>query len=399
MIARLVFALLFCANLALAQDPTTYQVTITISVPVNTPEDSPVYLSGNHPGLGNWAADGLQAERQDDGRYIARTDLPAGNYEFKTTRGTWDTVEKSADGRNIENRTFTVTKATAVEVNIKAWGAGAALEEKAPSITGTVEFHREFKSKFLLQARDIAVYLPPGYQDQPDASYPVLYLHDGNNLFDKLTSSFGVEWQADETAERLIREGRIEPLIIVGVYNSRDRMNEYTPDRDESRNAGGLGEQYAKMLVQEVIPFIESTYRVRRDRSARGVGGSSLGGLISLYIGQQYPDVFSRCLVISPSLMWNDRALIRSLEEDSAALRNLQIWLDMGTQEGRQIDQFSTAIQDTRALVEVFDAAGLLPGKDYYYQEVYGGEHNEASWAARFDRMLLYLYGKPVVEE
>jgi len=381
-------------SVAHAQDPTTFKVTFNITVPPTTAEDALVFIAGGHPALGNWAADGLQAERQDDGSYIAITSLPAGNYEFKTTLGTWATVEKTADGRNIDNRKFTVKKATTVDVVIKLFGAGEPLKPKEPTITGTVEFHREFKSKYLLPSRDIAVYLPPGYDATSSKRYPVLYMHDGQNLFDANTSTFGVEWQADETAQRLIEAGRIEPLIIVGIYNSRERTDEYTPGRDQNRKAGGKGERYAKMLIEEVIPFIESAYRVDASRSARGIGGSSLGGLISLYICQQYPETFSRCLVVSPALWWNDHAVVKSLKSDNAGLKNLRIWLDMGTKEGRQIDEFTTAIRDTRALVKVFEAAGMQAEKDFKYVEIEGGEHNEASWAQRFGDMLEFAYGK-----
>ncbi len=377
-----------------AQDPTTFKVTFNIAVPPTTAKDALVFIAGGHPALGNWAADGLQAERRDDGSYVAVTSLPAGNYEFKTTLGTWATVEKTADGRNIDNRKFTVKKATTVDVVVKLFGTGEPLKPKEPTITGTVEFHREFKSKYLLPSRDVAVYLPPGYDASASTRYPVLYMHDGQNLFDANTSSFGVEWQADETAQRLIEEGRIEPLIIVGIYNTNERTDEYTPGRDENRKVGGKGEHYAKMLVEEVIPFIESAYRVRDERSARGIGGSSLGGLISLYICKQYPEMFSRCLVVSPALWWNEHAVVKSLKDDGSSLNGVRIWLDMGTKEGRQIDEFTTAIRDTRELVKVFEAAGLVADKDFKYVEVEGGEHNEASWAKRFGDMLMFAFGK-----
>ena len=386
-------ALVF-ATLANAQDPTMFKVTFNITVPADTSEDAIVFIAGGHPALGNWAADGLQAERQDDGSYLAVTSLPAGSYEVKTTLGTWGTVEKTADGRNIDNHKFTVKKATTVDVVVKLFGAGEPLKPKEPTITGTVEFHREFKSRYLLRSRDIAVYLPPGYDAQASQPYPVLYMHDGQNLFDANTTTFRVEWQADETAQRLIEAGRIEPVIIVGIYNTRERTNEYTPGRDERRGVGGKGERYAKMLIEEVIPFIESAYRVRGERSARGIGGSSLGGLISLYICQQYPEMFSRCLVVSPALWWNEHAVVKSLTNDGTCLRGLRIWLDMGTKEGRQIDEFTTAIRDTRELVKVFEAAGLTADKDFKYVEVEGGEHNEASWAKRFGDMLEFTYRK-----
>jgi predicted alpha/beta superfamily hydrolase len=219
-------------------------------------------------------------------------------------------------------------------------------------------------------------------------------MHDGQNLFDAATAAFGVEWQADEIAERLIEAGKIEPLIIVGIYNSPDRLNEYSMERDGKRKAGGRGGDYAKFLIEEVIPLIDKTYRTKRGREHTGVGGSSMGGLISLEIAMTHPDKFSRCAVVSPSLMWNDGSVIDRLRKDASPLKRTRIWLDMGTNEGHQIEAFSTAVRDARELAEVLKNAGLKPDRDFKYLEVKNGEHNEASWAGRFDQILTFLFAE-----
>ena len=251
--------------------------------------------------------------------------------------------------------------------------------------------HHDFPSRFLKRRRTLIVSLPPGYSTHRLQRYPVLYLHDGQNLFHAAASFADVTWEADRTAARLIRSERIRPVILVGICNTEDRLDEYAPWRDRDEKAGGRGKRYAGFLVEEVKPFIDSTYRTRRDREGTGVAGSSLGGLISLYIASQYPEHFGLCGALSPSLWWAKERMLRELNQSSAWVRTVRFWIDMGTREGLEP---GGAIATTRRLIERFDRRGLNPGRDYYYWEVADGEHHETSWAARFDKVLLYLYGQ-----
>ena len=147
------------------------------------------------------------------------------------------------------------------------------------------------------------VYLPPGYVEDTGRTYPVLYMHDGQNLFDPATAFGGNEWRLDDTAEELIERGAIEPLIIVGIYNTGEqRIHEYTPTTDP-KLGGGKADLYGKMLVEEVKPFIEKTYRTLPGPENTGMGGSSLGGLVTLHLGIQYPQVFGKLAVLSPSVI------------------------------------------------------------------------------------------------
>ncbi len=391
-------------------------VEFVVRLPPDAGADAKVYLAGGAAALGGWRADGVALARTEDGRYRGSVLLPEGaTIEYKITAGSWQTVERDASGRDIPNRTLIVRSGETVEIVVAAWAsapgragaskstippaAGAARPRKQ-TMTGDIRHHAGFRSKHLGNDRTVVVYLPPDYRTETakDRRYPVLYMHDGQNLFDAATSFLGIEWQADEHAERLIRAGRIEPVIIVGIYNTPDRMNEYTPWPDAGRNAGGRGDLYARFVVEEVKPFVDREYRTLPDRRHTAVAGSSLGGLISLHMARRHPDVFSMCGVISPALMWADRRILKEIESDAAAgaqwLSKARFWVDMGTAEGRQIDTFSRAITDTRLLISHFDRAGLAPGRNYYYQEVYEGEHNEAAWAARFDKVLLYFFAK-----
>src|SRR6266699_1445032 len=187
--------------------------------------------------------------------------------------------------------------------------AGTAGAQQPHTLTGDIRVHKNFHSTILNNDRDVIVYLPPGYQAGLKRRYAVLYLHDGQNLFDGATSFIpGQEWRVDETAQRLIAAGKIEPLIIVGVYNTgKDRINEYTPAEDPKYKLGGKADLYGRMLVEELKPFIDSHYRTKRDAKSTGLGGSSLGGLVSLYLSLKYSNVFGRAAVVSPSVWFANK--------------------------------------------------------------------------------------------
>lgn len=251
-------------------------------------------------------------------------------------------------------------------------------------LSGTIRKHEKFASQFL-QSRDIIVYLPPGYDASPTQRYPVLYLHDGQNLFDPATA-FGEEWKVDSTAESLIQQGLIEPLIIVGIHNAGEkRIDEYTPTKDESKQKGGDADRYGRMLIEEVKPFVDRLYRTLPDAANTGLGGSSLGGLLSMHLGLRYSNTFGKLAVLSPSVWWDSREIVHEVEALTGKLP-LRIWLDAGTKEGKDVTK------DARMLRDALVAKGWKPGEDLTYFEVKGGEHNERSWGSRVDRVLKYLF-------
>jgi predicted alpha/beta superfamily hydrolase len=245
--------------------------------------------------------------------------------------------------------------------------------------------HERFRSRFLRNQRDIIVYLPAGYDDQSSRRFPILYMHDGQNLFDRATAFGGVDWNVHGAADRLIEGGSIQPLVIVGIYNiGKSRINEYTPTKSR-KLGGGRADRYAKFLLQELMPFIESEYRVSQAPSFRGIGGSSLGGLVSLYIGLQNPRVFGKIAALSPSLWWDQRAILRFAERVNPEPRP-RIWLDIGTREGPRI------VPEVERFRDILIKKGWRLGEDLHYQLVEGAEHNEAAWSARVAPFLQFLY-------
>jgi predicted alpha/beta superfamily hydrolase len=228
------------------------------------------------------------------------------------------------------------------------------------------------------------VYLPPGY-DQSDARYPVLYLQDGQNLFDSSTAFGGNEWCADITADALIRAGAVHPLILVGLYNTGvRRVSEYTPTRDQRLRKGGKAGRYAQMMAREVKPFVDHFYRTRKSADDAGVGGSSLGALVSLVTGLSYPRVFGKMALMSPSVWWDEHSIL-SLIEAWTPPRRPRVWLDTGTEEGTNP---AKVVADARLMRDAFAAKGV----ELHYEEAEGHPHNEQAWAERFGRVLEYLF-------
>ncbi|HEY1470232.1 MAG TPA: alpha/beta hydrolase-fold protein [Candidatus Acidoferrum sp.] len=246
--------------------------------------------------------------------------------------------------------------------------------------------HQQFPSRFLRNQRDLIVYLPPGYQEQGQRRFPVLFLHDGQNLFDGATSFIpGMDWHVGQTADYCIQAGLVEPLIIVGIYNAgKQRLGEYTPTR-MPKLGGGRANRYAKFLLEEVRPFVMGSYRVLSGAVNTGIGGSSLGGLVSLYLGLRLPHVFGKIAALSPSVWWNQRVILRFA--DAAPVDPLpRIWLDIGTREGGRI------VEDVERFRDILLAKGWRLSRDLHYQRVEGAEHNEAAWAQRVAPFLQFLF-------
>ena len=259
-------------------------------------------------------------------------------------------------------------------------------EQPAQRFAGALREHSEFPSRALRRKRDVIVYLPPGYHEQPQRRYPVLYLQDGQNLFDPATSFIpGKYWRMAETAGQLITAGEIQPLLIVGIYHGgKKRVQEYTPVPSK-KLGGGKADRYGRFLVEELKPFIESEYRTLSGAENTGLGGSSLGGLVTLYLGLRFPQVFGKLAVLSPAVWWGGRWIHGFASQFSKGLRPW-IWLDIGTREGARI------VEDVAKLRDVLVAKGWTPGRDLHYEEVPGGTHDEEAWAQRVGPFLRDLY-------
>ena len=273
--------------------------------------------------------------------------------------------------------------------------SGAASDViRVQAATGDLRLHK-FRSRVFRNTRFLRVWLPPGYDDPANAGryYPVLYLNDGQNLFEAATSFTGVEWQVDETSDRLIREGVVPPMMIVGMDNGgKDRLREYMPHRSlQPMMLRVQGSRYPNFLMKEVMPFVERNYRVAAGAENTGLGGSSLGALIALYTAALRPDVIGRALIESPSLWASNRQMIR----ESREIRRWpqRVFLATGTAEAGQADRDQSMVDDVRELGAILRRAGLDNTRLRLVIDE-GGSHHEAAWARRFPEALAFLFGK-----
>jgi predicted alpha/beta superfamily hydrolase len=265
---------------------------------------------------------------------------------------------------------------------------------RASGAAGDLRLH-QFHSRIFRNTRFLRVWLPPGYDDTGNGGrrYPVLYLNDGQNLFEAATSFTGIEWQVDETAERLIREGAVPPMIIVGIDNTgEERLREYMPHRSmHPRMLRVRGKYYPDFLMKEVMPFVEENYRVASGPENTGFGGSSLGALIALYTAIARPGVIGRLLLESPSLWASGR---RSIKESRAVrIWPERIFLAVGTAEAGSAEQSRTVVDDVRELAAIMRRA-VLSEKRLRLVIEDGAGHNETAWAERFPEALRFLFGQ-----
>jgi predicted alpha/beta superfamily hydrolase len=257
----------------------------------------------------------------------------------------------------------------------------------AHTLTGDIHLHNNFHSRFLPTARDIIVYLPPGYEQAESRRYPVLYMQDGQNIFDTATSFFvGRERHMDERAEALIAQHAIEPLIIVGIYSAGlERINEYTPTRPKGSSKGGQADLYGRMLVEEIIPFIDAQYRTWKGPAHTGLAGSSLGGLATLYLGLKYANTFGKLAITSPAAYWDDEMIVRYVQS-LPSRTDQRISLAIGTEETAEF------LSSTRALRQALISKGWKEGINLGYMEASRAQHSPDDRALRGDHLLRFLF-------
>lgn len=258
---------------------------------------------------------------------------------------------------------------------------------------GELRLH-EFRSRIFRNTRFLRVWLPPGYNQSESEGrhYPVFYLNDGQNLFDPATAYIGVDWQVDETAARLVGEGKVPPLIIVGIdHAQKDRAREYLPYRSMNPPVfRPQGKHYPDFLLNEVMPFVSQRYRIARGPENTGLGGSSLGAIISLYTVMERPGSFGRLLLESPSLFVSNRQLLKS----SRTFRQwpAKVFIAMGTREAGNEDRDRKVVEDVRELHHLLRRAGLHEDRLLVKIDE-GATHSEKEWAKRFPEALTFLFG------
>jgi predicted alpha/beta superfamily hydrolase len=363
-------------------------------------DDTAVYITGSASGLGNWQPG--KVRMSSAGEHVWTYQLAAGDgqtIEYKYTLGSWDREGAEANGRPLKNLFVTIHGPT-VQVQddtVNFWTTGRQREVHG-QVTGTVRYHRAMTGDGILP-RDVIVWLPPGYDESAagDASakgsaarYPVLYMHDGQNIIDPATSTFGVDWEVDESCTRLIAEKKIRPLIVVGIYNTPERKLEYLP--------GPKGTAYMEFIVRQLKPFIDAHYRTESGRDATFVGGSSAGALCAFMLAWEHSDVFGGAMCMSPAFRIEKKDegdvavdYVTPVEKSQRPGQPTFFYIDNG---GAGLE--ATLQPGVDAMLTALNSKGLTEGRDYVYVRDPAAPHSESAWAKRFPAALetLLQHGK-----
>jgi len=346
-----------------------YKVVIRINSLPTTPATEVIYIAGN---FNNWnPKDELtRLTKETDGKFaIVFPNAAAGDYEYKFTRGGWETVETTADGRQIANRSLKLMSDTILNIDIVGWSEGKP-RQIAHSMNSNVKIlDSAFDIPQLGRKRRVWIYLPKNYE-QSKTRYPVLYMHDGQNLFDNATS-FAGEWGLDESLDSAKKQ-----CILVGIDNGgTKRMNEYNPYDNESFGKGE-GDLYVDFIVKTLKPYIDKKFRTKKDAANTLIAGSSMGGLISMYAVIKYPKVFGKAGVFSPAF-WVAPGLKDAIEKKvkPSTHKNLRIYFYGGDQEGGEM---------VRGMLYIFELMRHKGSPKMKVRINAEGKHNEPTWREEF---------------
>ena len=375
---KLAPALLFLLYLSVAQSYARQEATRSITFQVYSPnlaDTTKVFVTGSLPDLGFWNPSKVLLK--NNGRHVWTKTImikKTTSIEYKFTLGSWDREAANANGQPFPNFNHYVKKDTILKHEILFWKKGDGERIITGKITGTVKYHRQIIGDGILP-RDIIVWLPPDYNANKNVRYPVLYMHDGQNIIDPATSSFSVDWRIDESVDSLIQNKIIEPHIVVGIYNTKDRSQEYT--------SGEKGTAYMTFVVDKVKPMIDLTYRTKPEARYTITGGSSAGGLISFMLAWEYPQVFSKAICMSPAFKIFNINYVKTVLSTNERkpvyyyIDNGGIGLESQLQPG--IDEMINALR----------AKGYQPGTDFYYFINLSAKHFEQDWGKRFPSALI----------
>jgi predicted alpha/beta superfamily hydrolase len=357
----------------------TSKVKLEVISP-NLHDTTKIYVAGNHSELGNWRADKVELNFCGNKKWSSEFVFEKGErLEYKFTKGSWATEALGNDSTILQNHILVVNNDTTIISTILNWKENSNIKVKG-QITGRVNYHKNFVIDGI-KPRDIFVWLPPDYEINNSKRYPVFYMHDGQNLVDPRTSNTFIDWQIDETADSLIRSSEIEPFIIVGINNTADRSTEYSNT--------SLGKKYVQLIIEVIKPFIDKEYRTLTDAKNNAVGGSSMGGLISMICAWENPDVFSKAACFSPAFKYREFDYTSVVEKDTLTNNDLMIYIDNGGVDLEKILQ-----PGVDKMTAILRSKGFEEGKNLFVFIDKDATHNEEAWAKRIHLPLKFFFGK-----
>lgn len=343
----------------------------------NLPDTTQVYIAGDIAQLGNWNPSLVTMQSLGNHKWVKKIAPQSGaSIEYKFTLGSWQKEGLDKDGNAFSNFSINTIKVKKKTDTIYKWAKRS--KKIVGQITGQVKYHKQMQGDGILD-RDIIVWLPPNYESDIDKNYGVIYMHDGQNIFDPATSSFGIDWQIDETCYKRIKTNKMNPIIVVGIYNTADRNADYSP--------GKKGVAYMNFIIEKLKPFIDKTYRTLPSRENTVIGGSSMGGLISMMLVWEHSDVFSKAICMSPAFKIGRFDYVKTIRAYKGSKKDIKIYIDNGG-IGLETQLESGINSMTKALKE----KNYLEYKDYIYIKENDAKHNEAAWASRFPMALNFIY-------
>lgn len=374
-------SVLFFVAIAASLNYSFSQVIVLDSLPSNTPKNDTIYLASSVNGWDTHSSN-FVFKPYSSAKFILNLPDGVDSFEYKICRGSWLNVEVNANGADIPNRYFVKAENDTAFINISAWRDLVPKKQMASTATKSVRFLPTiFEIPQLNRKRTIRLYLPPNYSS--GGLFPVIYMHDGQNAFDNATS-FAGEWKVDEILDSLYTY-RGFSAIVVAIYNDdKERINEYSPWKNDLLGIGGDGDKYVKFIVNTLKPFIDRHYRTLSGRENTAIMGSSMGGLISLYAALEYPDVFGKAAIFSPSLWFSPKMNIYLQKYKRKKVQ--QLYFLAGEKEGVGM------VEDLNRTLELLKNAGF---DDEYYVKTKiapDGRHAEWFWSREFGDAIRYLF-------
>lgn len=352
-----------------------YKVRLEVTAPAGS-NDS-VFVAGDFNG---WNPSSTRLPKNDSGKFILeKTNVPAGRMSFKFTKGSWARVETTSNGNDLQNRQLEIISDTIIHLSVEAWRDDIILPPKRMTASKQVSLmDSAFYMSALGRSRKIWVYLPPGYH-QTKKHYPVIYMHDGQNLFDESQAGFG-EWGIDETLDSLAIAGK-PSAIVIGIENGPKRLNEYNPFYFQ-RAGEGEGDAYLDFIIKDLKRAVDKKYRTLPSKENTIIAGSSMGGLISFYAALKYGEVFGRAGVFSPAF-WTAPAIL-PLTDSLAPKSQGMYFFYMGELEGKEM---------IKKMNDVIASLGKSSNALIYNITDPKGKHNESAWRQWFTEFYLWITG------
>lgn len=356
-------------------------IFIIDSLPANHNSENDIFISGDFEGWSGGKEDFKLTKNNSN--YIITIPKIKETISFKFTLGSWNSVECQLNNSPLENRIYNFKNVQdTVGVKINNWTTNSSVIKQSTASKNVHVFSENFKMPQLNRERKISVYLPPSYEAS-NKSYPVLYMHDGQNVFD-LARSYAGEWEVDETLNRLSIEKDFN-IIVVAIDNGNDkRISEYSPWSNPEYSKGE-GDAYLEFIINTLKPEIDNKYRTKKSSKNTAIMGSSMGGLISHYAALKYPNVIGKAGVFSPSFWYSNESF--EFTEKHAKLKNTKMYYLVGDSEGEGM------VEDVEKTVNILKNNNFSEN-NIQTKIVLKGIHSESFWKTEFERAILWLFSK-----